>query len=270
MANVSDVLNVARGEIGYKESANNNTKYGAEYGLNYNPWCVMFIWWVFNRAGAGALFYGGGKVALCSALYNYHRARGQAVSAGALQAGDIVFFDFSGKKTATDHVGIVESVSGSTVVTIEGNTSAGSGGNQANGEGVYRRNRSTSLISRAYRPAYNGTGNAAATVSAGNGYSLSNFVRDVQARIGAGVDGIAGSETLSKAPMLSTGSNRKHAVVATLQVCLFSLGYKFPQYGADGDFGAETTAAVKAYQSANGLSADGIVGRDTWRKLLGI
>ena len=118
MASVTDILNAARGEIGYKEGANNNTKYGAEYGLNNNPWCVIFIWWVFSHAGAAALFYGGGKTALCSALYNYHKTRGQAVSVGELQAGDIVFFDFSGKKTATDHVGIVESVSGNTLVTI--------------------------------------------------------------------------------------------------------------------------------------------------------
>ena len=36
----------------------------------------------------------------------------------------------------------------------------------------------------------------------------------------------------------------------------------------DGDFGPDTLAKVKAFQKAKGLTADGIVGRDTWMKLL--
>ena len=36
----------------------------------------------------------------------------------------------------------------------------------------------------------------------------------------------------------------------------------------DGDFGPDTLAKVKAFQKAKGLTADGIVGRDTWVKLL--
>lgn len=36
----------------------------------------------------------------------------------------------------------------------------------------------------------------------------------------------------------------------------------------DGDFGPDTLAKLKAFQKAKGLDADGIVGRDTWTKLL--
>jgi len=36
---------------------------------------------------------------------------------------------------------------------------------------------------------------------------------------------------------------------------------------ADGDFGPKTEAAVKAWQTANGLTADGIVGNSTWGKM---
>ena len=56
--------------------------------------------------------------------------------------------------------------------------------------------------------------------------------------------------------------------VRTLQRLLIANGYKMPKYGADGDFGAETENAVKKFQTANSLTADGIVGNDTWNKLL--
>lgn len=37
----------------------------------------------------------------------------------------------------------------------------------------------------------------------------------------------------------------------------------------DGIFGTKTLAAVRKYQEANGLTVDGIVGKNTWAKLLG-
>lgn len=55
-----------------------------------------------------------------------------------------------------------------------------------------------------------------------------------------------------------------------LQKRLLSLGYKLPKWGADGGFGDETVEAVKLFQSDNGLTPDGIVGQNTWRKLLNL
>lgn len=40
--------------------------------------------------------------------------------------------------------------------------------------------------------------------------------------------------------------------------------------GADGDFGRNTEIAVRAYQAKKGLALDGVIGKDTWSKLLGV
>lgn len=48
--------------------------------------------------------------------------------------------------------------------------------------------------------------------------------------------------------------------VAELQAALISIGYAMPKYGADGDYGSETYAAVTAFQKDNGLDPDGIFG----------
>ena len=70
---------------------------------------------------------------------------------GDYRPGDIVFFDFSGKRKKTEHCGIVVEVSSSTVTTMEGNTGMG---NDANGGAVMRRVRSTGLITCGVRPGY--------------------------------------------------------------------------------------------------------------------
>ena len=56
--------------------------------------------------------------------------------------------------------------------------------------------------------------------------------------------------------------------VKALQILLIGYGYKCGSAGADGDFGSGTLAAVKKYQKAKGLTADGIVGAKTWTSLL--
>jgi peptidoglycan hydrolase-like protein with peptidoglycan-binding domain len=52
--------------------------------------------------------------------------------------------------------------------------------------------------------------------------------------------------------------------VVYLQARLLELGYSLPIGGADGFFGMETDAAVKEFQSNNGLTVDGAVGPITW------
>ena len=92
-----------------------------------------------------------------------------------------------------------------------------------------------------------------------------------------GVDGIVGKLTWAKLydatpvnvtpvttqPMLRTGS--RGDAVRKLQELLNAKGYTCGS--VDGIFGSKTYAAVLAFQKANGLAADGIVGSLTWAKL---
>jgi len=66
-------------------------------------------------------------------------------------------------------------------------------------------------------------------------------------------------------PTLRRGDKGKY--VKQLQQLLLDRGYKLPKYGADGDFGAETEAAVKQFQRDWGLKVDGIAGPETNKML---
>ena len=103
------------------------------------------------------------------------------------------------------------------------------------------------------------------------GYTYEQFVRELQAAIGAKADGKAGPETLSKTPTLSRWWNRKHNAVKPVQKWLYALGYQ--EVGeADGVAGAKFAKAVKAFQKDNGCTKDGelTAKKKTWRKLLGL
>ena len=80
------------------------------------------------------------------------------------------------------------------------------------------------------------------------------------------VDGIAGTNTLKGCPTLKKGASGN--ITKLLQEKLVSLGYN--TNGIDGIFGVGTEKAVMSFQKSNGVVADGIVGQNTWRKLLNI
>ena len=54
--------------------------------------------------------------------------------------------------------------------------------------------------------------------------------------------------------------------VKAIQHALKEMGYDIGSYGIDGKYGSATAAAVKAFQKASGITADGIVGPDTKAK----
>lgn len=101
-------------------------------------------------------------------------------------------------------------------------------------------------------------------------YTQTQFIKDVQAAIGAKADGIADSETLSKTITVSRIKNNRHAVVKPIQKYLNAQGY--PAGNADGIAGAKFDAAIRAYQKAKGCIADGEITakKNTWKSLLGL
>ena len=156
---VNEILELARGQLGVKESPpdSNNVKYNTAYygravsGDAY-PWCCAFQWWLFREAGAEELFMGGGKTASCTALFNWYRQRGQSVAKDAIRPGDLVFFVFDGGRSGCmNHIGICEAVEPGYVTTIDGNTGTT---NEANGGAVMRRRRALKYVGGAARPKY--------------------------------------------------------------------------------------------------------------------
>ena len=114
-----DIVEVAASQIGNV----GGQPYWSWYGFSGRvEWCACFVSWCANECGyidAGAV----PKFAACSAGVQWFESAGLWRDRGhEPRPGDIVFFDWGGDGGA-DHVGIVESCDGSTVHTIEGNTS---------------------------------------------------------------------------------------------------------------------------------------------------
>ena len=68
-------------------------------------------------------------------------------------------------------------------------------------------------------------------------------------------------------PLLKRGSTGPAVVEA--QNALMNVLQRSFRFGADGQFGSETEAAVREVQQQFGLAVDGVIGKDTWTLLLG-
>ena len=103
MGTVNELLGIARKQLNVREcpSDSNNVRYntwywGREVSGNGYPWCVAFVQWCFDQAGVTLP----ARTASCGTLMNAARQFGAWVT-GDFQPGDVVIYDFSGKKA--DH-----------------------------------------------------------------------------------------------------------------------------------------------------------------------
>lgn len=232
------IIEIAKAEIGVTESPKNSNKqkYGKEYGVNGTAWCCQFVWWVFKHANASPFFYGGGKTAWVPSVRKHYTQKGKWIRRGngTPKPGDIIIFGNRDDSGSGKHIGIVTKVTSSTVYTIEGNTTKT--GYSANGGMVAAKSYSRSNANIA-------------------GYCSIDYDDKEKETVEVTVE------------MLKKGSKSDN--VKALQILLIGYGFDCGKYGADGDFGSATDEAVKAYQKKNGLDVDGIVGKNTWNKLLG-
>ena len=222
-------ISIAESYLGYHEGANNKTIFGDTMhkiqpsNMDANaPWCDAFVDFVilqmcrhfgFMETTARKVLCGDFDDYTYNSVALYKKAGRWSNTA---HRGDQIFFGGSG------HTGIVTSVNGGTVHTIEGNK-----GDEVR-RGSYSVN-SPSII----------------------GYGRPRY------------DLITGKITAADMPLIKRGS--KCEAVKKLQQILNAKGYKL---SVDGDFGPATEAAVKAYQGANHLEADGEVGEKTWASLM--
>jgi peptidoglycan hydrolase-like protein with peptidoglycan-binding domain len=288
----SELVAIAREEIGYLEKksnadldsktgnagSKNYTKYARDlhsagyYQANKNgyEWCEVFNDWCHwiasgkdPKLAQEVIYQTGLYGAGCVWSANCYRKAGRFYTTP--KVGDQIYFGTKGNES---HTGIVSKVENGRVYTIEGNTS-GASGVISNGGGVCEKSYSLSYdkIVGYGRPNYEEETEPKKT----DGYTLVQFIKDVQKACGASVDGIAGTETISKTVTLSASKNRTHAAVKAVQKRLYALGYTMVGE-ADGIAGPKFTAAVIEFQEKNKCWVDGeITARHkTWKKLLGM
>lgn len=112
------LINKAKQYIGVKGRPNTFTKwYAGRHGKQFETaaWCDMFVSYVANSVGLGKFV---GEFAYCPYHIKWFKDNGRW--GNVPKVGAIVFYDWDQDKLS-DHVGIVESIKGKTVIAIEGN-----------------------------------------------------------------------------------------------------------------------------------------------------
>ena len=77
----------------------------------------------------------------------------------------------------------------------------------------------------------------------------------------------ASALTVTGLPLLRYGDKGEY--VRSAQLLLIGRGYSCGWCGADGEIGQDTYNAIIAFQRASGLQQDGIIGAQTWARLIG-
>lgn len=203
------------------------------YALSYDdPWCAAFVSAVGAEIGAERALP---PECSCPAMLRGYTAAGRTAPRGAaVQAGDIIMYG----SDEAEHVGIITSAEGDTLRTVEGNLS--------DAVGTRSLSRSDSRILCFCLPDY--------------------------ASLADGADPAAveqASAEFTPAPMRYLYRGDKGEDVRSMQVLLILRGFSVGIDGADGDFGANTANALRAFQRSQGIEADAVFGQQTLKRIWG-
>ncbi len=126
-------LRELRSELGYTEVPTNDTKFGRRYGMNFQPWCAMFVSVKAQDADVAAIIP---RFAYTPAGAQWFKDQGRW--GDVPRVGAIAFYDTAGMGRIS-HVGVVEKVfPDGSWYSLEGNTNtAGS----REGKAVARQHR---------------------------------------------------------------------------------------------------------------------------------
>lgn len=241
-----EILDIARSYIGYRESNgshktiidiyNSYKPLARGYAVQYtDQWCDTFVSAVFIKAGAVSLL--GGTECGVEEHVKKFKAAGIWIEDGTItpRPGDVIVFNWGDNTQPndgySDHIGLVETVLGGTITTIEGNYK----------DSVGRRRIAV------------GHGNI-------RGYARPKYAETTSASPAPAPSTPVVAPITHSTVRLNSYNND----VKVLQQYLNQLGYSLE---VDGKFGLRTYSAVRSYQSKNGLSVDGIVGPLTWASL---
>ena len=266
----TDLVNVARSQLGYHEGDNtsqlhgessgsrNYTEYGYWYGTqvqgnsggSYYAWCAYFISWCARQAGIPTSIISNASYA-CAGSDNGdfknldYYARGSYTP----KVGDLVFFCWEGNSSCWDHVEIVIGVDSSNVTTLGGNTSTNN---------VKKRswNLSNSYIRGYGVPKYTSGSNPTPTPTPTPSGSVQDLTNPKNPNK---------YSTPPSGTYLNVGDSGTY--VRWLQACLNQCGYSCD---VDGQFGYGTAEALKSFQRKYGLTVDGGFGPECRTKIIAV
>lgn len=133
-----------------------------------------------------------------------------------------------------------------------------------------------SIISRGQQHSINFTGHSIATDGAYGPKTQANIARCFQHAMNLDygskltVDGSFGKKSKSALGHHYVKRKETQYMVTAVEIALMCRGYDVGGVECPGQFGGGLEAAVKQFQSDRGLKADGIAGRNTILKLMGV
>ena len=274
----SRVCDQARAWLGRKEADRshreiidlyNRNRLPGTYAMNYDdPWCAAFVSAVGMACGLRDVIL---PHVNCDGMIASYKLAGRWIENDAYtpQPGDLIFYDWQDSgmgdnNGSSDHVGIVVDVDGRLITVIEGNYSNAVRQRYIYEDGPFIRGfavpdyaRAAEKLSQDEESAGNGTSQAAATTAPSE--PPTPQIPEEQ-----------GTETSGRSfvslPILRQGDRGE--TVRAAQLLLIGRGFRCGWCGADGDFGPATLGAVQRFQRNRDLTPDGVIGDQTWTRLL--